>query len=134
MLASYTKKWSGSEITLTDIGFAEQMQIFDSVADDLGHAPPVVDSDDILRNPRGVLTALCASLNIPFSEDMLKWNAGPRSFDGVWASHWYNAVWASTSFEAPSEKPPAKLPDALRRVEDQARPLYEKLKANALSA
>ena len=134
VLASYTKKWSGSEITLTDIGFAEQMQIFDSVADDLGHAPPVVDSDDILRNPRGVLTALCASLNIPFSEDMLKWNAGPREFDGVWASHWYNAVWASTGFEAPSEEEPAKLPDALRRVEDQARPLYEKLRANALSA
>ena len=134
VLASYAKKWSGSEITLTDIGFAEQMQIFDSVADDLGHAPPVVDSDDILRNPRAVLSKLCESLNIPFAEEMLQWNAGPREFDGVWASHWYNAVWASTGFEAPSENPSAKLPDALRRVEDQARPLYEKLKANALSA
>ena len=44
-----------------------------------GDAPPVIDADALLADPRGVLTALCAALAIPFSEQMLRWPAGPRA-------------------------------------------------------
>ena len=74
-------------------------------------APPVIDADDVLKNPRGVLTALCKACGIPFDEAMLKWPKGPKSFDGVWAPHWYNAVWESTGFAAPVEKA-VELPSA----------------------
>jgi hypothetical protein len=40
-------------VTLRDIGFVEQWEIFDMVADHLGAAPPVVDADDILADPQG---------------------------------------------------------------------------------
>ena len=130
VLSSYAKKWH--EVTLAEIGFVEQAEIFDMVADHLGHAPPVVDSEDILRDPRGTLSKLCAALGIPFDGAMLSWQAGARDFDGVWAPHWYNAVWASTGFEPPSRQEPVELTDALLRVADEARPLYEKLKAFAL--
>jgi hypothetical protein len=30
---------------------------------------------------------------------MLRWPAGPRDSDGVWAPHWYASVLASTGFE-----------------------------------
>ena len=53
VLASYTKKWS--DVTLRDIGFVEQAEIFDIVAQHTGKAPPVVDTDDILADPRGKL-------------------------------------------------------------------------------
>ena len=101
------------------------------VADHLGAAPPVVDADDILRNPRATLTRLCAACGIPFDDAMLAWEAGPKPFDGVWAPHWYNAVWASRGFGNPPPPPPA-LPAELQRIADEARPLYERLKAHKL--
>lgn len=127
VLASYAKKWH--EVTLREIGFIEQLEIFDAVADKLGHAPPVIDSDDILANPEAMLTKLCTSLGIAFDKAMLSWPKGPKSFDGVWAPHWYNAVWNSTGFGAPADQESDDLTDALKRVADEARPLYEKLKA-----
>ena len=98
VLASYVKK--RANVTLRDIGFVEQWEIFDLVADQLGVAPPVVDADDILTDPQGALTRLCAELAIPFRTEMLGWPAGRRPFDGVWGRHWYGAVWRSTGFAA----------------------------------
>jgi hypothetical protein len=129
VLASYTKKWS--DVTLRDIGFVEQAEIFDMVADHLGTAPPVVDTDDILRNPRETLSNLCAACGIPFDDAMLSWPQGPKPFDGVWAPHWYNAVWASTGFARPPGEAPV-LPDGLQRIADEARPFYDRLRAHKL--
>jgi hypothetical protein len=124
VLASYAKKWS--EVSLGAIGFVEQAEIFDLVADRLGDAPPVVDADDILSNPRDKLAKLCDACGIAFDEAMLTWSKGPKPFDGVWGPHWYNAVWQSTGFDKPPAQP-ASLPDELRAIADAARPYYEKL-------
>ncbi len=43
---------NGPSVTLRDIGFVEQAEIFDLVAERLGHAPPVIDAEDVLANPR----------------------------------------------------------------------------------
>lgn len=125
VLASYSQKWS--DVSLRDIGFVEQAEIFDLVADRLGHAPPVVDAEDVLNDPAGVLTRLCEACGIPFDAAMLNWPAGPKAFDGVWAPHWYNAVWASTGLSRPEPRP-VVLPDALRRIADAAMPFYEKMR------
>ena len=98
------------------------------VAQQLGHAPPVVDTDDILNDPRGTLNRLCEACGIAFDDHMLSWPSGPKPFDGVWAPHWYNAVWASTGFGAPPPEP-APLPAHLQNIADEARPSYERLKA-----
>jgi Sulfotransferase domain len=129
VLASYTQKWS--EASLQAIGFVEQAEIFDMVANHLGHAPPVVEADQVLASPRATLIKLCAALNIPFDEAMLKWPKGPKSFDGVWAPHWYNAVWQSEEFAKPAPKT-IMLPPELEKIADQARPYYERLKAHTL--
>jgi Sulfotransferase domain len=129
VLASYTQKWA--DASLQNIGFVEQAEIFEMVANHLGCAPPVIDADQVLTNPRATLAKLCAALNIPFEEAMLHWPKGPKPFDGVWAPHWYNAVWQSEGFAKPQQKPTALLP-ALQTIADQARPYYEKLKAHTL--
>ena len=129
VLASYTKKWA--DVSLRDIGFVEQAEIFDAVAQKQGFASPVIDADDVLKNPRGVLTSLCKACGIPFAEAMLKWPNGPKSFDGVWAPHWYNAVWESTGFAPPVEKS-AELPSHLAKIADEARSSYLRLKAYSL--
>ncbi len=130
VLVSYTKKWA--DVTLRDIGFVEQADIFDMVADHLGRAPAVVDAEDILDNPRHVLARLCSACGIPFDEAMLSWPAGPKPFDGNWAPHWYNAVWASTGLSKPEPKP-VSLPSDLQRIADAARPYYEKMRGYRLT-
>jgi hypothetical protein len=124
VIASYAKKREAPN--LADIGFVQQVELFDQVADWLGHAPPVVDSGDIRANPAGTLDRLCAALGIPFTEKMLRWPAGPKPFDGVWAPHWYNAVHASTGFDDPEGPLPDLSPD-YQRLADQALPYYERL-------
>ena len=131
VLASYVQKWD--DVDLRAIGFVEQAEIFDMVAQKLGHAPPVVDSDDILQDPRAVLSKLCAACDIPFDDAMLKWPKGPKACDGVWAPHWYNAVWQSEGFSAPVKKQ-VELPAALQRIADQAQPIYEGLQRHAIRA
>ena len=130
VLASYIRKWA--DVSLRDIGFIEQAEIFDAVAQKLGAAPPVIDADDVLKNPRGILSALCKACGITFDEAMLKWPKGAKSFDGVWAPHWYNAVWESTGFAPPAEKT-VELPPHLAKIADEARAPYLRLKANSIS-
>lgn len=129
VVASYAKKREGP--TLADIGFQQQADLFDQIADQLGHAPLVIDSADIRANPTRALSGLCAALGISFTEKMLHWPAGPKPYDGIWAPHWYNAVHRSTGFEDPE----AALPDLAKHyadLVDQALPYYEKLTAHKL--
>ncbi|HXA38418.1 MAG TPA: hypothetical protein VNW53_05400 [Phenylobacterium sp.] len=125
VLASYVK--ARAEVTLADIGVVRQRELFDREADRLGRAPPVVEGADVLADPRGALSALCAALGVPFAEEMLSWPAGRRASDGVWAPAWYAAVERSTGFAAPERPPGAPLDDGLRRIAEAARPHYEAL-------
>jgi hypothetical protein len=129
VLASYARKHD--EVSLHAIGFVEQAEIFKQVSDHLGHAPPVVDADVHLENPRKSLQHLCHALGIPFHEAMLHWPKGPKACDGAWAPHWYNAVWQSEGFQKPVASATA-LTDHLQRIADQARPFYEQLHKHAM--
>jgi sulfotransferase family protein len=126
VLVSYVRKREA--VTLDDIGFVSQRELFEREADRLGHAPPVIEADDVLADPRAALSALCAALGIPFSEKMLAWPAGRRATDGAWAPVWYAAVERSTGFARPRGKAhPDALPAHLRHIADAARPHYERL-------
>ena len=96
MLASLLAVTPGAEVA--DTGLVQQWELFRRVRDRDGRVPPVVDSRDVLEDPRGTLTALCAALDVPFDPAMLSWKPGPRATDGVWAPHWYASVERSTGF------------------------------------
>jgi hypothetical protein len=133
VLLSYVEK--RAEVTLEDIGLAQQAELFDRVADRLGRAPPVVESRDVLADPRATLSALCAGLGLPFDEAMLSWPAGRRATDGVWAPSWYDSVERSTHFAPPRpERGFDDLPDALKPLAEAGRPLYERLARHRLGA
>jgi len=125
VVASYVRKREA--MTLADLGFERQFDLFQREADRLGEAPPVIDADDVLRDPARVLRALCTALGIAFSERMLRWPAGRRATDGVWAAHWYESVERSTGFEPPGAEPP---PHALA---DVAMPWYRRMHEVRLS-
>jgi hypothetical protein len=131
VLASYTEK--RADVTLSDIGFVEQRELFEREADRLGKSPPVIDAADVLEAPDRMLPVLCDALGIPFSDRMLKWPKGRRRTDGVWAPVWYEAVEKSTGFARPAQRPPNPVMDKFKPVEDAARPHYERMAAFKLT-
>ena len=131
VVASYAAKRVA--VRPNHLGIERQLEYFEREADRLGTAPPVVDSADILNDPPAMLEALCNALGIAWDPAMLSWEAGIRQTDGIWASHWYDAVAASTGF-GPPDKKPVELDDQARRVADQCRPFYERLAAYRLSS
>lgn len=125
VLTSYARKRSAP--ALADIGVVQQRELFERVADALGHAPPVIDAADVLAAPGPVLARLCAALGIAYTDAMLRWPPGRRASDGVWAPAWYDAVERSTGFSAPAAPADHALSDDLRRIADAARPHYDAL-------
>jgi hypothetical protein len=135
VLASYALK--RDDVTLADIGFVQQRELFEAEADRLGTAPPVVDAADILANPARTLERLCGALGISYTSNMLRWPPGRRITDGVWAPAWYQSVERSTGFEAPKSNAttpgtPENLPPQLRHLAAQAQPHYEALRVHRL--
>jgi hypothetical protein len=122
--ASYAAK--REDVTAADLGNERQAEIFDNVANMIGHPPPVIDASDVRAAPEAVLTKLCAALGIPFDPAMLSWPAGPQPSDGIWAPHWYGAIFASTGF-APLDQAPPALPLDLEGIANAARPHYDRL-------
>jgi hypothetical protein len=120
VVASYAKV--RGQPTLEDLGLPQQVELFRR------YGGPVVDADDVLRDPAGTLAALCAALGIPYDPAMLRWPPGRRPTDGVWAPYWYASVEASTGFATYNAKSP-DVPDRLQPLVEAARPAYEELAA-----
>ncbi|MDF2235329.1 HAD family hydrolase [Albimonas sp. CAU 1670] len=116
----------------SELGFARQQEIFDLVAARQGHPPPVVDAADVRRDPRRVLSALCAALGLPFDEAMLAWAPGLRPSDGVWAPHWYGSLETSTGFAPPSDAGPPRLDPEVERALRPAMESWRRLSEIAL--
>ena len=131
MIASYLRKREAA--AFENFGMDRQAEFFEREADRLGHAPPVIDANDVLASPEGVLSRLCGALGIDWDPAMLSWPPGRRDTDGPWAPHWYGAVEASTGF-APPETDDVELPDEAQRVADRCRPYYEQLAAHRIPA
>ena len=129
MIASYLRKREAA--AFEDFGLERQAEFFDREADRLGQAPPVIDANDVLADPEGVLSRLCEALAIPWDRAMLAWEPGRRETDGPWAVHWYAAVEASCDF-GPPETDPVELPDEAALLADRCRPYYERLARHRL--
>jgi len=125
VIISYLKK--NDELALEDIGFVQQLEIFNSVREQTGAIPAVIDARDVLENPRRILTLLCESVGVGFSEAMLSWAPGLRETDGIWAKHWYNEVQTSTTFREPPARQAEAMPEDVRGVYEKAREFYEQL-------
>lgn len=131
VVASFTAQ--RPDAAVWELGYEQQMRIFEHVRARTRREPLVIDAGDVLRDPSAILGALCRQLGIPFSDRMLHWPAGRRQKDGIWARYWYQAVERSTGFEAyqPQE---VELSPFQANLVAQCRPHYERLAANCLRA
>lgn len=123
VIASYAAKWP--DVTFEQIGYRQQAELYDWIG---GH---VIDSYDVRQNPEKALRRLCSAIDLPFDPAMLKWKAGPRPEDGIWAAHWYGAVHRSTGFAGPEGELP-ELEGRHAQVLAEAMPFYETLAARKI--
>ncbi len=132
VLLSLDEKFSHPRIE--DTGYPQQLAIFEAERRRTGRTPPVVDSRDVLENPRGVLGRLSEALGIAFEERMLSWPPGRRPTDGIWARHWYNRVEETTGFKPPRPPRTDPLPSHLDGLHAHCRECYDALYAQRLRA
>jgi hypothetical protein len=86
--------------TMQDIGLKREWELYQYLVEN-GKTPLVLDSNQVLSNPRAVLSAVCSHLSVPFEEAMLSWPTGPIAEDGAWGPHWYHNVWKSNGWSTP---------------------------------
>ena len=124
VILSFSKKY---EITsVYQLGFPQQFDLFTRLREKMGIAPIVLDSKDILMNPKNMLHKLCEKLEIRYSDKMLTWPPGKRDSDGVWGHHWYGNVENSTGFQA-YQKKEEEIPKEHSEIYKKCRKYYQQL-------
>ena len=116
--------------TLTDIGLDKQREIYQLINNEKSI---VLDSGEVLANPKQVLSQFCDRVGLPFDKNMLSWKAGARPEDGVWAKYWYDNVHRSTGFlkQKSSSRP---FPPHLIELLKEAQPIYNQFYNLAIKA
>ncbi|WVZ57002.1 hypothetical protein U9M48_007450 [Paspalum notatum var. saurae] len=109
-----------------ELGIGELVSIYSELCG-LGSPPPVIHADDLQQDPEAVLSGLCEDLGIPFQPQMLKWEAGPKEFDGIWAPWWYGGVHKSSGFSK-TRQYPLTFPFTFYDLLEQSLPFYNMLK------
>lgn len=129
-LTSMHRKWPDFHIAET--GFAEQRALFDRLTDQHGRPPPVIDSDDLLADPAGVVAAWCRAVGIPFVAEALRWEPGPRDEVSWWDGGSFHetlrrsdGLRAQPSPEVDIERAPSRVRDAYDMVVPHYRWLRE---------
>ena len=130
MLPSYVQQVE--KPSLGDVGYKKHIDLL-GYLQSIGQNPPILDSKQILLNPKKVLSELCERIHIPFDDAMLSWEAGARPEDGNWAKYWYTSVHKSTGFGqyVPKTEP---FPESLKLLLEECKPYYEQLNALAIKA
>ena len=117
------------DLKVSDIGLDVQNSLLNRIIES-GAVPVVVDSTNLLMNPKAILKELCQHLGIAFDASMLSWESGPKPEDGVWARHWYKNTHESSGFSN-KESSRDPMPEKFLPVLEEATILYDNLKKYA---
>lgn len=110
---------------MKDVGYAAHLELVEYLRG-IGQQPIVIDSKEVLMNPRKKLIEICDHIGIPFEEAMLQWEAGARPEDGIWAKHWYHNVHKSTGFQ-PYKPKTGDFPEKLKPLLAESERCYAEL-------
>ena len=124
MIISYSRVHPDLNMHL--LGLEEQREIFEYVKKMTGENPPIIDSKDVLMNPRGILGKFCDRVGVAFSEEMLSWPRGARDTDGNWGKYWYKNVINSTGFNEYKPKT-EEVPERYIALYEESYKLYQDL-------
>jgi hypothetical protein len=94
----YYEIGQGEEFTATDVGFTALKNVFDFIERRTGHPPLVLDAQDYLKDPEGVLPGYFQAMGYEFQPSYLTWN--PMSDEEIatnpdfllWGDTWYGVL------------------------------------------
>lgn len=95
VISSYIKK--NSLNCVNELGYPQQLKIIEFLQKN-NLEFYIINSDDILDNPKMRLLDWCSYLRIEFDNEMLSWKRGPHKNDGIWGNHWYDRIYQTQSF------------------------------------
>jgi len=115
------------------VGIPQLQRIYEH-AQALSSCPvPVIDANDILRDPANTLGAFCAEVGMPFdAQTPLSWAKGPHAADGAWGPMWYSKIYATSRLGSYKPKT-VEVPRALQPIVDACMPTYDALRADCLA-
>ncbi len=123
MINSFSKVISSPNIS--DLGLKESNAILQTLKS-YNETAIVIDSDDLLMNPKNYLKQLCDAIQIPFDQKMLSWKKGKRKEDGIWAKHWYANVHESEGLQQKDRKE-VRVEDQFNDLLNECMPYYKEI-------
>tara|TARA_X000000368_G_C22894424_1_gene651173 strand:- start:204 stop:914 length:711 start_codon:yes stop_codon:yes gene_type:complete len=96
VISSYTAKNKLSNVE--ELGYVQQYEIAKFLKRN-NHSFIVIDSGELLDNPKISLKHWCNTLKISFDKSMLSWDQGHYPQDGIWWKHWYDNVINTNGFK-----------------------------------
>jgi hypothetical protein len=129
-LPSLARMWP--DFTDEEAGF-EALAALLAHAEAAGQEPVVIDSDDLCRDPAGVVAAWCRRVGLRFDRAALTWAPGMRPEWRLWPD-WYGATSRSTGFLPPPDELPALDGERVRAAHARCLPVYEALRTRRLLA
>ncbi|XP_033640752.1 branched-chain-amino-acid aminotransferase-like protein 2 [Asterias rubens] len=124
--------------------FNEMIELLDHVKTTLDPEPIIIDCDDLLRDPQGIISKLFKMVGLPFEDRYMHWEEG-----GVVAKQWvicngflqgherwqyYKHAFASTCFTKVGALPDrATLTADVLRLADASMPNYDRMFAQRLT-
>ncbi|XP_038052143.1 branched-chain-amino-acid aminotransferase-like protein 1 [Patiria miniata] len=125
-------------------GYKETFELFEHIKKEIDPEAMIVDSDDLLQDPKGILSAVLKDIGLPFDEKMLHWESGdavnkdwviPREvLQADTKVNFYKKALDSTCFQKPNALPDrASISPDILRVVDASMPYYEKMYSQRLS-
>jgi len=115
---------------LRDTAYKRQWELYNYLVN-AGRDPLVIDAKIFLEKPGEILTQICEKLNMGFDTKMLSWKKGPKSYDGIWAKHWYHSIHKSEGFHAYNTRD-HEFPVELEKLYLECKTYYERITINVL--
>eukprot|EP00049_Salpingoeca_infusionum_P011323 m.195799 g.195799 ORF g.195799 m.195799 type:complete len:305 (+) comp14899_c1_seq5:184-1098(+) len=106
---------------VAELGFAEVYRLFDHLTTaQPQQAPIVVDADQLLLNPQGVMRAYCQRTGLPFQKDMTSWEPGRVPEWEVWPGWHDDAIESSGLVQRSSITPPKSVDKVVQEMQQHA--------------
>ena len=134
-ITSMYNKWP--DFDEKEVGFPEQRRLFDLLCERTGIPPVVIDSDDLLENPKQIVEAWCNAINIPFIEKALSWEPGARDEVSWWDGGSFHANLRASDGLKPQKRKYVEMTDTPERVQEvyaRMKPHYDHLYSKRLQA
>ncbi|MGH3663417.1 MAG: hypothetical protein ACRDTQ_16370 [Micromonosporaceae bacterium] len=117
-------------MTLDQVGFEYLHTMFESIRQATGEVPVVIDGDDLVSDPEGMVRAYCNRVGLGFVAESLQWKSGDQD---LWerTGEWHKDVSSSTGLADTGHRHRAH-PDNDPRLEQWAehhQPFYDALHA-----